>query len=199
MAAGAVGLRGSLLLALFALALAGCGEDEGGGSGPYDSTLLGIWNIDSWTNNPSSCVTEGPSILDQSDNKKLLVQACTLNFGIAVDFLQALECTDDADCESKRCTESSLNLSGSTFESGNDDDGWRGTTIFAFGAPDDQCSGEVISHVLTADGDDLMLRQETVESGLFPQDAEGFCDTDTAQAQAKGMPCVALEVRRMSR
>jgi hypothetical protein len=102
------------LAALLPLALlcGGCGDDEGGGPGPYDSEFLGIWTVDSWTENAESCDAEGESVLEQNGNSLLLVQACTINFGFKVDYLHALECTDEADCEDKRCEENELNFGG---------------------------------------------------------------------------------------
>lgn len=189
------------LVALAAVACllgSGCGDDGKSAPGPYDSEFQGVWSISSWTENGDSCDAEGESVLESKEEKLMLVQACTLSFGISVDFLHALQCTDEADCDEKRCTADELNLSGYTFAEGGDDGGWMGEATFASGAGGETCDAEVNLFTLSRDGDDLVLRSETFEVAGVPKDAEGFCDTDAARAMASSQPCVKLEVLRLT-
>jgi len=172
-----VRMRGLLGL----LIVAGCG----GGS---LSDLEGVYTLDTWTQNTTAC-TEGPSVLDQMSDKALFVKE--ENF-LGEKFLNAVHCADAADCQAK-AAEDTIFLDGYAFESGSDDKGWTGQTIFASGT--DTCSGQVIDHVMTAPADGtLRIESQTRNSLPFNKDADGFCNTDDAKKAAEGQPCAELEV-----
>jgi hypothetical protein len=49
-------------LLVLTIALAGC-QAPAPKMSPYDSGLLGLYTIESWTENRASCEVEGPSVL----------------------------------------------------------------------------------------------------------------------------------------
>jgi hypothetical protein len=173
-------------LVLSALA-AGCG---GGGS-----ELEGMYMIDGWNENPTSCADPGPSVLGDPSHGETVFYMKTENlFG---EFLNARACVDLAECQTKAADDETIHLGEfGTFEDGNDDDGW--TTTFAFGFPDfddpTMCTGTVSIDTLIADGENgVTMRFETIETPLYAMSG-GDCTDEGAEAAAAGVPCTRVEV-----
>jgi len=163
------------------LIAAGCG----GGS---LTELEGVYTLDTWTQNTAAC-SEGGSVLDQMSDKALFIKE--ENF-LGERFVNAVRCTDAADCQAKAAMDT-IFLDGYAFESGSDDKGWTGQTVFASGI--DTCEGQVIDHVMTVPADGaLRIESQTRNSLPFAKDSEGFCNTDDARKAAEGQPCAELEV-----
>jgi hypothetical protein len=166
---------------LFAVFLVGCGGSL--------TELEGIYNVTAWTENTAGCGAEGASVLETMSDKAIYVEEDEF-FG--EKFVAAVHCTDEADCRAKAGMDT-LFLDGFFFESGGDDDGWKGQTVFASGT--DMCSGQVIDHAMSGDvGTSIRIESRTRESRPFAKDSEGFCDTDDAREAAEGQPCTELEV-----
>jgi hypothetical protein len=188
---------------LLALALVGCGgSDEGaenGGSGLDEATVQsfeGVYRLDSFTENPSSCDAEGPStfatIMDRS-----FVMVGSSFFGD--HYLQLASCSD-SDCPMKV---DAIRTNGSYFfdyglilsgVAGPDElTGFLASTGFGM---DDLCvEREYVTHVLTRTGDTVRVESRTVALEDAPQE-DGFCVVEPAkqQQEAEGRPCTALSV-----
>src|SRR5882762_3131982 len=120
---------------LVAIAIAGCG-------GPL-TDLEGVYTMDTWTDNPTSCAAEGPSVLSTMQDKALFIKE--QNF-LGQKFVNGVKCKDVAECQSK-AKQDTIFLDGWAFENGSDSSGWTGTTVFASGS--DTCTGTVTDHVMT--------------------------------------------------
>jgi hypothetical protein len=160
-------------------ALAACG---GGGS-----ALEGIYTVDAWTSNPTSCADPGPSTI--ATHEPMVYAKKKSLFGQS--FLAVDDCTDPADCSTGAAEQG---IGYFFFDHGNDDDGWVGTIVFESGPDlDNMCSGGVVRATLTGDaGTAFGVRSETIESAPFaPNGSE--CTTDDAEAAADGQPCARVE------
>jgi len=165
--------------------LLGCGDDG--------SKLLGVYSLDTWTENDASCDAEGPSVLESSGSTHFFVKEVSF-FGTT--FLNAALCPDLADCQQRAAESDTIELGDSSygFDSGSDSAGWTGGGTIA-GGSGDSCSGEVFDYVLTDEGEGMVrIRVETREVSGFPTDSDGFCDTDAAREAAAEQPCDRLEV-----
>jgi hypothetical protein len=161
--------------------LVGCG-------GPL-SDLEGIYTIDTWTDNKTTCASEGPSVLATMSDKALFLKE--VNF-FGERFLNGVHCKDVADCMSKSA-EDTIFLDGWAFEHGSDSSGWTGATVFASGT--DTCTGSVIDYLMTAPSKGaIRIESSTRMAKPFSKDSMGFCNTDDARKAADGQPCVELEV-----
>jgi hypothetical protein len=162
----------------------------GGGSGGYDTELLGIYTMTTWTENDAGCDAEGPSILETETNKAIFVEIGSF---LGVSYMQAVKCVDTADCAMQADGET-IFLDAFAFENdGSDSGGWTGTTVAAGGI--DMCSGSVSDYVMTGPTPDtLRIESRTRDARPFPKDSEGFCNTDDAKVAAEGQPCVRFEV-----
>ena len=170
------------VLSLF-LALA-CGDDQ--------SKLVGVYVLDTWTENPDSCASEGASILADQGQTHLVVKQFDF-FGL--DILSASSCESLAECE-EQLSSDALDLGGFNFEKGSDSKGWTGATVIAGGDPNGgDCSGQVRDFLMTAtEAEAVEIQTEVRSVSGFPRDSDGFCDTDSAQEAAEDVPCEALEV-----
>jgi hypothetical protein len=188
---------------LLALALVGCGDDgdeaEGDANGVDEATIQsfeGLYRLDSFTENPSSCDAEGPSTLETiTERNFVMVGASFFN----QTFLQLVSCSD-ANCAMKTnairtngvySVEYSLILSA---VAGPDElTGFSASTGFAM---DDICvEREYVTHVLTRTGDTLRVESRTVALEDAPQE-DDFCVVRPAEQkeEAEGRPCTALSV-----
>jgi hypothetical protein len=170
------------LFALSVLALAACG-------GGLSTDLEGVYMTATWTENATACDVEGPSKLAGQTDKALFVEVAEF---LGVEFVNAVQCTDIADCQSK-AAEDTIFLGGFAFEGGSDSAGWTGATVFASG---DQttCTGSVVDYVMTDAGGGLRIESRERDSKPFAVASDGFCDTDDARVAAEGQPCVRFEV-----
>lgn len=154
--------------------------------------MVGIYEITAWTDNPASCDSEGPSVIENQFETWFYLRVDDL-FGH--EFLNAPNCADLAECETAAADDTITFGSGWLFETGSDSKGWRGTTSSASVGLGEQCTGGVTEHLLTSAGDGI-VRIESRErmAQPFAPDSEGFCDTDAAAEAAEGQPCIRLEV-----
>jgi hypothetical protein len=171
----------SVLALLCAVA---CGDEK--------SALQGIYVIDTWTENPDSCASEGASILEDQSETHFLVKDVEF-FGL--DLLILSTCIDLATCQERAANDDEIFL-GFGFDSGSDSNGWRGSGAIVGGPVDGgDCSGEVSEFLLTDVGEDrVRMETEYIPVDGVPRDSEGFCSTDAAQEAAEGQPCERLEV-----
>jgi hypothetical protein len=188
---------------LLALALVACGgsdeRDENGDNGLDETTVRsfeGLYRLDSFSENASSCDVEGPSTLATITETNFVMVGGAF-FGAR--FLQLASCSD-ANCAMKTdairtngfySIEYSLTLSG---VAGPDElTGFRSSTGFGM---DDICvERDYVTHVLTRTGDSLRVESRTVALEDAPQE-DGFCVTEPAKQkqEAEGRPCTALSV-----
>lgn len=171
-----------------ALALAACGGDG-------QSDFVGIWEPTAWTDNPTACDSPGTSVLEGRTGFFAVLDQKF--FGQR--FLSAVSCDDLEECRGLFGDENTLHIGNYTFDRGSDDDGWKGTTTYAFADQDDTCTGEVLAHTMRDDGGALVIETIRTEVSGVPLDADGFCDTDEAEALAADAPCTGYEVVTMSR
>jgi hypothetical protein len=168
--------------------VAGCG----GGGG---SALEGMYLIDAWNENQTSCADPGPSVLGDPLHGETVFYVKTENF--LGEFLNARACVDLAECQMLAADDETIHLGTfGTFEEGSDGDGW--STLFFFGTTDPanttQCIGFGSRDTLTADGENgVVLRLESLETPPFPMSG-GDCADEDAEALAGSATCVSLEV-----
>lgn len=163
----------------------GCGGDDG------LTAFDGVYSIDTWTENPDDCNSEGASILANQTDMSFFVKDDEF-FG--VEFISVVQCPTVADCAAEAASDS-INLSLISFEEGSDSSGWRGTGAFlgndGMGSP---CNGEVFVNLMTGPADDVVrIEIEHKEVVDFPAEADGNCDTDVVLAQESSFPCTSLE------
>jgi len=171
------------ILGVIAMGMLGC-SDSG-----LSTDLEGTYTIATWTENTTGCAAEGASILAQQSDTALYIEPDSF-FG--QDFINAVRCTDVADCMTKQA-DTTIFLGGWTFDAGSDSEGWTGGSVFA-GVNGTMCEGEYTEHRLTGTAGAIKIESRTQMTAPFPQDKDGFCDTDAAKAAAAGMPCIKLEV-----
>ena len=192
-----------LLASCFAApCLIGCGGEEGRGI-----EFIGYYRIESKTENATpwgeevtvdKCLGEG-EVDDAATGTWLVVQHCVFSiFGMSESYLQAIECSDAADCEESKCTED--HITGHTFTNGNDADGWAGTSYAVSSFNDEPCEGWVAEESLVF-GEDDTITIETREyvPDPYEPDSDGFCDDEKAKKTIGGKPCRTYEVIRAVR
>ena len=170
------------------LAVAACG---GGGT-----ELSGLYMIDAWNQNPSSCADPGASMLGSASDKVFYIKSESV-FGS--DFVNVKACADRATCEAEAADDSTINISSNfgTFEQGNDDDGWTETDAYGFPSTTTpgQCDGTGTRSSLTADGADAVtIRIERVSITFPAVTGADECPDEDAIAAAEGRPCEELSV-----
>lgn len=132
-----------LLTTAAGLALS-CGDDAGGPT--VDSTLLGIYQVDSYQGSVVGC--EQPSDLDPSPAFVLLYSFLP-NDDPDEPLLGGLFCSTIESCRQAAQAAPEPTI-GYSFIEGNDAAGWRGWAISSSGAANDQCRADVQAHVLTS-------------------------------------------------
>ncbi|PCC74922.1 hypothetical protein SAMN02745121_08409 [Nannocystis exedens] len=177
-------------LAIVALALAGC--RAGPNISPYDSSLLGLYTIESWTANAASCAAEGPSVLAERSERLALVEACT----VPHEGLHVAPCEDVGSCAREVCD-------GNVFRAfplgwdrlvGDDKEGWRGKSWQQPEQVGDHCEAVLRDASETLDGETLVVRVRVFPAVSFPIDETGHCwDLEEAAAAVEGQSCAGLE------
>lgn len=168
-------------LTAIAIFMTACG---GGGS-----SLEGIYSVDAWNQNSTSCADAGASVLTTRDPFVYVKKESLLGYG----FLNVTGCTGVDECTTMANDEETIHLGYFTLDKGNDDDGWTGTASYASGPDlDGMCVGGVSNATLTVDGESAFaVRVEGIDVTFTP--SGGQCETDAAEAAAVGQPCVRLE------
>lgn len=184
----------------------GCGGDEGG----RGIEFIGYYQIQSKTSNATpwgeevtddKCLEEG-EIDDSAAGGYLLVQYCVFEFfGMTDRYMQAIECSDKADCEESMCAKDHIVIGGHMFHDGNDEDGWTGTSYAVSSFSDDEpCEGWVSKDSLVfGEDDDITIEVREYVPDPYEPDGDGFCDDGEAEKTIKGKPCRTYEVIRAVR
>lgn len=173
-------MRSPARAALCVLALAACG-DEGA-----STALEGIYAVGTWTENPTACDAEGPSVAPLNDPFVYV----KLESFFGSEFLNVVNCDDEADCDARASDDDTIHLSGFAFDLGNDRDGWTSHSSAGFGDTPD-CTGFVTDGRLTSAEPSIRIEKRRTDSAPF-SDAE--CSDEAAEAAAAGQPCADLEV-----
>jgi hypothetical protein len=177
-------LLGGVVVSVWAAA--GCGGSSGLSTG-----LEGIYSITTWTDNPTACDAEGPSVLAMRGDTALFIR--TESF-LGKAFLNGVRCADLPACRTAY-VDATVMFNGWSFEKGGDASGWTGATIYAGSGTGTQCTGKVIDHTMTSPAThQLRIESKSREAMPFAVGSDGFCSTDAAQVAAMGQPCVDLEV-----
>jgi hypothetical protein len=174
----------SLGLLIFPLLLS-CGGGDGG------TALEGVYEINSWSENPDACDAEGPSVLPHPFGTTHFYVKNENFFGQS--FINVVGCEGVADCQEEAIdTTFDLSFFGPLY-SGNDDTGWRND--------DSSCGGGG-----TIEYPELLMRPEAegplmLESRIKtlddpPRDDEDFLDCEAGFAQVAPLPCEKLVVVR---
>lgn len=175
---------GLFVLAICVATAAGCGDDK-------LSELDGMYELDSWTDNPDSCDAEGPAALEEGNTSHFFVRNDEF-FG--QEFLAAVTCSDLQECRDMAAETDTLFLGGFLFDEGSDSSGWTGKSGFLGG---ENCDGEVQVATLTGEpGTAVTIERRSYVVTDVALDSEGECDFDDAYAQAESQPCATLEVVR---
>lgn len=182
--------RNVLLVCGYSLLAAGamaCGED----SAP--TSLEGVYEIQTWTENEEGCDVEGMDILASSDGFAFVRHQKF--FGS--DTVNAGTCPSQAQCEEEAFLgDDELRLSGLSFDRGSDSAGWEGEVGAVVSSGDSDCTGTIRKNRMTWDGATLTLRSEDIDVPPFAQsgDAEDPCPFETAVDLAATAPCSSLTV-----
>ncbi|MEZ4366028.1 MAG: hypothetical protein R2939_07045 [Kofleriaceae bacterium] len=145
----------------------------------------GIYDVATWTENPTGCDAEGPSVA-AAHAPHVFLRADSF-FG--QDFINVVECSDLGDCRTRAAETDTLELGGNIFDEGNDDDGWRGRIVSAFGSGG-TCGGTVDDGTLTTTATGFRIEHQRRDVTFEASD----CTTEAAEAAAAAAPCSSLEV-----
>jgi hypothetical protein len=183
---------------------AGCSGDSGSEPPPtIDSSLLGVYAIDSYQGSPLEPVGE--------DSCEQLSDLDHLDFLVLYSF-RPNDKPDEARlggffCETVDSCEEGAALApepvvGYSFIEGNDDDGWRGFGIARGGPEGDQCRADVQIHLLSSDGSTLNIITDTVRT-IFPPIIDGDTATcrnsDALGSLTPELPCRSRFVLKATR
>jgi hypothetical protein len=171
---------------LFALTVLGCGGDDGA-----STALEGIYELASWTHNPDGCDGEGPAAFEESNYSHFFIKREAF-FG--EEFVTTVFCSEIDECRAQAAEEDTLHIGNFAFDSGNDDDGWTGTSAILFN-DDTSCMGSVLEATLTGTPESAVrIDEEGVTVTDVPLGADDSCDDEAAYEQAAGLPCEELTV-----
>jgi hypothetical protein len=162
----------------------------GGGGG---TSMEGMYMIDAWNANPTSCADPGPTLIGVRSETVFYIENVSF---LGQSFINAHSCDTLAECEADAAEETIYIDGFGGWEEGNDDDGWTDSFAFAFEDFTDptMCQGSITTSTLTADGETgVILRTEHVDTPLFPKNA-GECVDEDALAAGAGLPCGDLEI-----
>jgi hypothetical protein len=161
--------------------------------GGMSTDFEGIYMVDAWNDNPTSCDAEGPSVIDQRADLFYV----KLDSFLGYDFVNVNTCASIVECQEWANDEETLHIGEYGFDQGNDDDGWTTRVAFATDDPElpTNCIADVRTAVLTGDATTVSIRVETVDTPSFAREAEDcFYEEDERVFDlAEGQPCVALE------
>ncbi len=159
--------------------------------------LQGIYLIDTWTQNPDVCTAEGPSVL--GSQTALYIKEET--FPGLGSFVNVVDCTDLADCESMAGDEDTIHLGGWGFDQGGDESGWTNSSVSAFDSftVDGQCEATGTDTVMTSPAEgSIRIEARTTAEVLFPRPASVTdcfdLEDDVVAAELEGQPCAQFEV-----
>ncbi len=173
------------ILALALVTVAACGGDDG-------SVYQGIYDVDTWTSNDTSCDAEGDDVL--ADQLRTIFYLKNENF-LGYKFLNLKFCMDVADCEAMAGDASTIYAGEYGFDEGSDADGWRYEYFSGFPNADDVCEGVYRVATMTGPTDDTVrIEIRDTEASGFAPDADDWCDDELGKQAAQGQPCTALEV-----
>ena len=164
------------------LLLLGCGDDGG-------TSLSGVYEINTWTENPDGCDTEGPSVLPHPFGTTHFYIKNESFFGQS--FVNVVGCEGVADCQ-EQAMDLSIDLSFfGNLASGNDDDGWRNDDSSCGGGSTIDYPELLMSEV--SEGQ-IVLEAQIKSLDDPPRDSEGFLDCEAGYAQVASLPCERFEV-----
>lgn len=171
--------------ALLVIGFAGCG---GGGS-----AFEGMYMVDAWNANPTSCADDGPSVLGDGFHSETVFYIEKDSF-LGASFLNSFGCETLAECQ-MYAAEDRIHIGGfPSFEDGNDDDGW--INVNAYGVMDfndpTMCNGYVKTSTLIGDDTSVTMRMEIINTPQYPVEADD-CNAG-AMAAGAGQPCNEVEV-----
>jgi hypothetical protein len=170
--------RSALALAFLVTSALACGEDG--------TALEGIYHVQTWTNNDTSCDSEGVSII--FDQGETIFYVKHENF-IGEKFLNVNFCADLAECEADASEADTIHVGTYILDGGNDDSGWT-STWYSGSAQDNVCSGSLVETRLTGTaGTAVRIETRLTAAGGFAPDGDGFCDDDDGEDAAQGLPC----------
>ena len=177
--------------------LTGCLNNSGKGSGNSAGGLDGVYQLNHSTENTNGCDTEGPSVLETTPESFMALYSSQV---LGYPILASLNCVDTADCRQRVTDAREAGLFGLLFSivlEGNATEGYHGEISSAWSVGADSCMGSLTEFTLDKTGDStVQLEGRMTDSAPFPQDAEGFCDTEDIAAHIQGQPCVELMVKR---
>ena len=164
--------------------VAGCG---GGGGG---TSHEGIYSVTTWTRNSTACDVEGTSVAAM--NEPFFYVKNESFFG--EDFVNVNGCADVSDCKTQANDNDTIHIGMFAFEEGDDKNGWKTRSAFAFEVSG-QCQGGVTESVLTISGSSFRIEQKHFDAVPFPPSTgEDECPDEKVEQAAAGQPCNELEV-----
>ena len=161
------------------------------GGGDPSTSLEGVYEISTWTENPDGCDAEGPSVLPHPFGTTHFYVKNDSFFG--QDFVNVVGCEGVTDCqEEAKDVTFDLSFFGPLL-SGNDDEGWT--------SDESSCSGggtiEYPELLMRSEGEGALILESKVKTlDDPPKDNEGFLDCEAGFAQVAPLPCEKLVVVR---
>lgn len=181
------------LLAILGLALTACTSSGSSDFEATASTVEGIYRVQAYTRNDSSCAPGGESLLG-GDRFAVVFRG----EGLSQLFVDVVSCASAADCRDKVAAANAgdgFSIDFSFTLTGVDQDGaLTGATVSTGFGDGDVCrEAELSTTVLTLVDESLRLEQAITIAADYPAD-DGVCSTAAAQQAAEGATCSAMEV-----
>jgi hypothetical protein len=172
-------------ITLLGLLLIGCGGGSGGGT-----SFEGIFKVDTWTENPTACTAEGPSV---AATREPFFYVKNESF-LGAKFVNVNGCADLTVCKTEANDKDTIHIGSFAFEEGSDGAGWTEHSAFAFDVQG-QCKGGVTDTTLTITKTMFRIESRHVAALPFPPSTgEDECPDAKVEEAAKGQPCDQLEV-----
>ena len=168
----------------------GCGDDAGGPT--IDSTLLGVYQIDTYQASADSC--EGLADVN-SGADFLVLYPFRPNDDPEEARMGGVFCFDVADCRGVAAAAPDP-VVGYSFSTGDDQSGWLGWGIQNSRLLNDQCEVDVQAHTLTSTAATIDIQTKTLQTvySARPEDIDGNEITcriaDAINSLNDDLPCI---------
>jgi len=186
-----------VLVSSVAISLSGCGDDS---EEPFE--LDGVYTVTEWTENTTTCDTEGPSVLDAQTETSFIVKRQHESFlGQSFTVIIAGPCLDPQSCANDAGAGAIGGLfTGLTpFDPGErEGEAWTTSTSVA-SRVDMECTGSMTTLYLRSPEAGVVQKESrTTESITFPatpdEDGDPSCDLDTLEELAATASCARFSV-----
>jgi hypothetical protein len=175
-----MGMRRVWASSALVVALAACGPS---------TALEGIYELSSWTNNPSDCAAPGSPAFEEGLYSHFFVRGDRF-FGTF--FINAVMCEGLDACRANASDRDTLFIGDFLFDEEGDDGDWVGArgSLSNDGA---RCSGRLrLARITGEPGASVLISEESKTVSDIPVDSREECDFDAARVGAASHPCESL-------